>query len=113
MDSIMVFTKKVPEDAASGIFCQSFLNVRLCCLLLFLSAVEPFADVVINGICDHTCSNGDKKGFKYFHYSFTTFPPKAWGVGNINIIAYFVIFCQEIWVDKTDFVRYNIFGNKK
>lgn len=81
-------SQKKPPMAVGGLF----LGCR--CLLLLLSTVQPFAYVVIENICGYFCSNSDKKGFNEIKHCLHHLSAEAWGVGNINIIAHFAVFCQ-------------------
>ena len=71
------------------------LRYRIVAFVLLPAAAYPLADAAIKKICGYTHAPTDaRKDNICSILSFTTFPPKAWGVGNIKIIAHFVIFCQ-------------------
>lgn len=82
------FTKKCPRWR-SGDF---FLGCR--CLLLLLPTVQPFAYVVVQKICSYFCSNSGKKRYDEIEHLIHHLSAEAWGVGNMNIISHFKIFCQ-------------------
>lgn len=82
-----VHQKMPPRVVSGGLFC-------CCCLLLLLSTVQPIAYVVVKEICGYFRSNGDKKGYNIFKHELHHLSAVGVGVGNMNIIAYFVIACQ-------------------
>lgn len=82
------FTKKMPPEWCRGDF------FGCCCLLLLLSTVQPIAYVVIKEIRGYFRSNGDKKGYEQIKHKHHHLSAVGVGVGNMNIIAYFVIACQ-------------------
>ena len=83
-----LLSQKMPPMAVGGLF----LGCR--CLLLLLPAVQPFAYVVVQKIRGYFCSNSGKKRYDEIKHYFHHLSAEAWGVGNVNIIAHFVIFCQ-------------------
>lgn len=82
------FTKNAPRVVSGGLFC-------CCCLLLLLPSVQPLAYVVIKEICGYFRSNSGKKSYNEIEHKIHHLSAVGVGVGNINIIAYFVSVCQQ------------------
>lgn len=77
-----------PEWCRGDFFC-------CCCLLLLLPSVQPPAYVVIKEIRGYFCSNSGKKSYNEIEHKIHHLSAVGVGVGNISIIAYFVIACQQ------------------